>query len=215
MELKLYHYVHCPYCIRVRLALGYLGYKYTSIVVSYDDEKTPIALAGVKMLPILVVDKKAMNESLDIISVIDKNHYFQIEKITTTPDFQHFDDYLNKLGAHIHNLTMPYWIYTPEFNEKSREYFQRKKEVKRGPFKLLVKNRAEFESPLMKDLIELSEKIHPFYHEDQFSLYDILLASHLWGLYIVPEFQFPEKIHQYLQKVKKICHFNYHEDFWK
>lgn len=215
MELKLYHYVHCPYCIRVRLALGYLGYEYSSIVVPYDDEMTPIALAGVKMLPILVVDKKAIKESLDIISVIDKNHYFQIEKIISAPSFTHFDDYLNKLGANIHNLTMPYWIYTPEFNEKSREYFQRKKEVKRGPFKLLVKNRAEFESALMKDLIELSEKIHPFYLEDQFSLYDILLASHLWGLYIVPEFQFPEKIHQYLQKVKKICHFNYHEDFWK
>jgi glutaredoxin 2 len=215
MELKLYHYVHCQYCIRVRLALGYLGYEYSSIIVPYDDEKTPVSLAGVKMLPILVIDKNAMNESLDIISVIDKNHYFQIEKITSTPGFKHFDDYLNKLGANIHNLTMPYWIYTPEFNEKSREYFQRKKEVKRGPFKLLVKNRAEFESALMKDLIELSEKIHPFYLEDQFSLYDILLASHLWGLYIVPEFQFPEKIHQYLQKVKKICHFNYHEDFWK
>jgi glutaredoxin 2 len=215
MELKLYHYVHCPYCIRVRLALGYLGYEYSSIVVPYDDEKTPVSLAGVKMLPILIIDKKAMNESLDIISVIDKNHYFQIKKTTSTPGFTHFDDYLNKLGANIHNLSMPYWIYTPEFNEKSREYFQRKKEVKRGPFKLLVKNRAEFESALMKDLIELSEKLHPFYLQDQFSLYDILLASHLWSLYIVPEFQFPEKIHQYLQKVKKICHFNYHDDFWK
>jgi glutaredoxin 2 len=215
MELKLYHYVHCPYCIRVRLALGYLGYEYSSIVVPYDDEKTPIALTGVKMLPILVLDKKPINESLDIISEIDKSGYFNVKKITATPDFGNFDHYLNRLGANIHNLTMPYWIYTPEFNEKSREYFQRKKEVKRGPFKLLVQNRAQFESALMRDLLELSEKIHFFYHQDTFSLYDILLASHLWGLYIVPEFQFPEKIHHYLQKVKTLCHFNYHGDFWR
>jgi glutaredoxin 2 len=214
MELKLYHYVHCPYCIRVRLALGYLGYQYSSVVVPYDDEKTPVVLAGVKMLPILVIDKKAMNESLDIISKIDKNGYFKVEKITATPDYRNFDHYINKLGSNIHSLTIPYWIYTPEFNEKSREYFQRNKEVKRGPFKLLVKNRPQFESDLMKDLLELSEKIHPFFQQDNFSLYDLLLASHLWGLYIVPEFQFPEKIHIYLQKVKAICHFNYHEDFW-
>jgi glutaredoxin 2 len=215
MELKLYHYVHCPFCLRVRMALGYLECTYSSIVVPYNDEKTPVNLTGLKMLPILVMDNKPINESLDIISAIDKNDKFSVETVKNSSDFINFEQYLVKLGSNIHNLAMPYWIYTPEFSEKSRLYFQEKKETKRGPFKLLVKDRLKYESPLVKDLNELSTQLEPFYKSKNFSLYDILLASHLWGLYIVPEFQFPEKIHQYLQKVKALCHFNYHEDFWR
>ena len=128
MELKLYHYVHCPFCLRVRMALGYLGYTYNSVVVPYDDEKTPVNLTGVKMLPILVLDNKPINESLDIISAIDKNDKFSVNKVMKTSEFINFEQTLNKLGSHIHNLAMPYWIYTPEFNEKSRIYFQEKKD---------------------------------------------------------------------------------------
>jgi len=215
MELKLYHYVHCPFCIRVRMALGYLKLPFNSFVVPYDDEETPVRFTGQKMLPILLIDNKPMNESLDIISAVDKNNILSIEETKNSPEFKKFDQLLNKLGSNIHNLAMPYWIYTPEFDDKSRRYFQQKKEMKRGPFKLLVKERIKFESDLMKDLNELSKDIHPFYKSEKFSILDILLASHLWGLYVVPEFQFPEKIHKYLQGIKEVCHFNYHEDFWR
>ena len=61
--MKLYHYVHCPFCVRVRMGLGYLGINFESIVLAYDDEKTPVKLTGKKMLPILVSDDgKAHNE---------------------------------------------------------------------------------------------------------------------------------------------------------
>ena len=82
MAIALYHYVHCPFCVRVRLALGFLNVAYDSIVVPYDDEKTPIELVGKKMLPIAVIEGKAMNESLDIIEAIDQENFFKYQIIS-------------------------------------------------------------------------------------------------------------------------------------
>lgn len=215
MDLTFYHYVHCPFCVRVRMAAGLLKLPYKSVVLPYDDETTPLRLTGKKMLPIMVIDGKPMNESLDIIEAIDKNNLLRVGSLKADPDFRPFNDLLSKLGSNVHNLAMPYWIYTPEFNESSRAYFQKKKEEKRGPFSALVKNRDQYIKDISSDLSEVVQDLKPFYRSNVFTVYDILLAAHIWGLYVVPEFQFEEKIHQYLQKVKEHCHFDYHHDFWR
>jgi glutaredoxin 2 len=197
------------------MALGYLNIPYESVVIPYDDEKTPIELTGKKMLPVAVIDGVAHNESLDIIALADQGHRLEIPKMLQGSTFKELNSLLNQWGENIHSLAMPYWIWTPEFTPTSRQYFQQKKEVKRGPFKELVKNRAVFEEPLNRDLNLLTKSLHPFYQSKEFTIYDILIASHLWGLHIVPEYQFPEKLHDYLQKVKSLTDFDYHKDFWK
>lgn len=215
MKLKLYHYVHCPFCVRVRMTLGLLNLPYESIVVPYDDEATPFGLTGVKMLPIMEIDGMAMNESLDIMKALDKDNKLKIQDVTSSASFPEFEALLGRLGSDVHSLAMPYWIYTPEFNGHSRAYFQKKKEQKRGPFKDLVKNQKKFADSIRKELDVLESDLKPFYRSQVFTVHDILLASHIWGLYVVPEFQFSEAIHKYLQSVKDICHFNYHQDFWR
>jgi glutaredoxin 2 len=215
MTLTLYHYVHCPFCVRVRLALGHLNLPFQSVVVPYDDEATPLKLTGKKMLPILAHPTRVLNESLDIIELIDEQNKLRTKEITNAPEFKELEAYLNFLGSPIHSLAMPYWIWTPEFNDQSRSYFQKKKEEKRGPFQQLVKNRTKFIANLEAEWPLLEKELSPFYRSSTFGLPDILLAAHLWGLYVVPEFQFPPAIHLYLQRVKELCHFDYHEDFWK
>jgi glutaredoxin 2 len=215
MELKLYHYVHCPYCIRVRMTLGFLELPYQSIVVSYDDEVTPTQLCGKKMLPIMKIGSKVMNESLEIMEELDQDNKLEIGKMANKTQYKIFCDLLVRLGESVHNLAMPYWIFTPEFDESSRKYFLSKKESKRGPFSDLVRRRSEFEDNLLRDLKNIETDLIPFYQSPTFSFFDVLLASHLWGMYVVAEFQFPPQIHDYLQKIKEICHFNYHQDFWK
>jgi len=197
------------------MTLGALGLPYESVVVAYDDEKTPVSLSGKKMLPIIKVGDKVQNESLDIMAMLDKSGKFNVPELVKSGDFNELNSLLNKLGSNVHSLAMPYWIWTPEFDENSRQYFQSKKEEKRGPFKNLVKNRKTFEEPLLKDLAGVEKDLRPFYKSSEFGFFDILLASHLWGLYIVPEFQFSPEMHAYLQKVKELTHFDYHGDFWK
>lgn len=207
--ITLYHYAHCPFCLRVRFAFGLLGIKYKSIVLPYCDEETPKSLTGVKMLPIVADKDEALNESLDIIKKYDCD-----KKLIINFDLEELNLFLSKLGSPIHNLCMPYWIYTKEFNEKSRVYFQKKKELKRGPFNKLIQNKEKYLTELAPLLNELEHKLNPFYESHQLGLADICIASHLWGLYIFPEFQFSSKIHQYLQTIKSKCNFEYHLDLW-
>jgi glutaredoxin 2 len=212
--MKLYHYVHCPFCIRVRMGFGLLGQKYESVVLPYSDDKTPKALTGVKMLPILEISPgNAINESLDILKKFDPlnllswelldSHKIEVEKL------------LSDLGDPVHSLCMPYWIWTPEFDSESRKYFQEKKEIKRGPFKNIIKNKEVHLKKLEAILAnELEVALTPFYKSQNITIVDILIAAHLWGMYIFPEFQFSPKMHQYLQSVKVLSHFDYHQDFW-
>lgn len=212
--MKLYHYVHCPFCVRVRMGLGLLKINYTSHVLPYDDETTPVQLTGKKMLPILVDDQgKAMNESLDILQAQDKNNLLRWELLEENKE--QINSLLDKLGAQVHSLCMPYWVWTPEFNEQSRQYFQMKKEVKRGPFKNLIQQKEIYLSALEKILREEVEpELKPFYKSHSLTILDIMLCAHLWGMYIFPEFQFSSAVHHYLQRVKKDCNFDYHHDFW-
>ena len=125
------------------------------------------------------------------------------------------NDLINKIGGPVHSLCMPYWIWTPEFTEESRHYFKAKKEVKRGPFKNLIKNKEQFLKPLNETLSkEIEVNLNPFYKSSTLTIADLMIAAHLWGMYIFPEFQFSDKIHHYLQAVKAQTHFDYHKDFW-
>ncbi len=211
--MKLYHYVHCPFCVRVRMVLGYLNINFSSIVVAYDNEELPIKLSGKKMLPIFEFENgDIQNESLDIIKRLDSNDLLNFKFFTDSE--KDINLLLDTLGKDIHSLCMPYWIYTPEFNESSRKYFQSKKEEKRGPFNKLIQNKELYLKNLINNLDFLEENIDVFYKSKNMTIIDILIASHLWGMYIFPEFQFSNKIHQYLQNVKDKCQFEYHKDYW-
>ena len=213
--MKLYHYVHCPFCIRVRMGFGLLGTKYESIVTPYNDEATPIKLTGKKMLPIIEYDDgTTQNESLDLIKAQDISLKLGWDQLADNLEI--LNPLLDKIGGYVHNLAMPYWIWTPEFDEDSRKYFQTKKEVKRGPFKILVQNQKSFIDPLTTLLEkELMTHLKPFYKSDKLTIIDIMIAAHLWGMYVVPEFRFEEKMSDYLRSVKELTHFNYHEDYWR
>ena len=51
---KVYVYDHCPFCVRVRLALGLKNVKHTLHFLANDDIDTPKALVGKKIAPIFV-----------------------------------------------------------------------------------------------------------------------------------------------------------------
>lgn len=214
--MVLYHYIHCPFCIRVRLTLGLLGIlNYQSRVLRYDDEQTPVQLSGEKMLPIFeFADKSRSNESLLIIQKLDTNN--KLNSLEVVNNYStNIAPLLKTIGENVHSLAMPYWAWTPEFDPDSRKYFQTKKELKRGSFKNLIKNQKNYIEQLNIILKDVENKLEPFYSSKSITLHDILIVSHLLGMYTVHEFQFSEKIHSYIQTVTKNCNFSYARSFWE
>ncbi|MFZ4712821.1 MAG: glutaredoxin 2 [Bacteriovoracaceae bacterium] len=212
----LYHYSHCPFCVRVRLAFGLLNINYNTRLVAYNDEETPTKLIGKKMLPVVTDDNgKAMPESLDIINHYDISNVLNTNAIKSSKEFAEFEEFLGKVNNLVHSLCMPHWAYTKEFDAESRAYFQEKKEAKRGPFKNLVLNREKFENDLKPLLTELEYKLTPYFKNSEISIYDVMISASLWGLYVLPEFRFSPNIHAYLQNIKKRSHFDYQKDLWK
>lgn len=210
----LYHYIHCPFCVRVRMAAGFCNTPYESKVLSYEDEKTPKDLMNKKMLPILDFgDGTLLNESLDIIKKFDSQNILTLELLENLEKLEEIEMRLKALGSPIHNLCMPYWAYSQEFTPNARQYFIDKKSQKRGPFNILMSKKDDFLSELSPLLLDLESNLNPFYRSEVLTVFDIMLASHIWGMYIFPEFQFSEKLHNYLQTVKSLCSFEYHEDY--
>ncbi len=67
--LTLHVYDHCPFCIRVELALGWARVPYKRVLYGYGDMRGPTALTGKKQLPVLEFsDGQCLPESLDIIA---------------------------------------------------------------------------------------------------------------------------------------------------
>jgi len=73
---ELYVYDHCPFCVRVRMALGVKGIKHKLVFLGNDDVETPTALVGKKIAPIWVDEDGPMMESLDIIAKMDTEGTF-------------------------------------------------------------------------------------------------------------------------------------------
>lgn len=206
--ITLYHYPHCPYCIRVRLALGYLNIDYKSVVLSYDDEATPKKLTGKKMLPIATIDDKHINESLNIIYTLDVKQKFALGSISNDQEFSEVENLIKLLGDQVYPLSMPQWIHQDGWTAEAKKYFQEQKERNYITFESMRNNQKQYLRNLKPILATLEKTLCPFYKSEDFSFYDILLASHLWSLYIVPEFSFSEKLDDYLKTIAKTCHFS-------
>lgn len=213
--ITLFHYIHCPFCVRVRLALGLLKTSFNSVVLDYDDEETPIKMTGDKMLPIVKLEGQYLNESLDIIKTIDRKNILLNELIESRDNKIELSCLLEELGKSIHSLCMPYWVWTPEFTDSSRKYFREKKEIKRGHLADLMSKKSVFLNDLDKTLTKLEDHLMPFYNYKKITIMDIMIASHLWGMFIFPEFRFSDKIYNYLITIKKQTNFNYHEDYYQ
>lgn len=89
----LYNYDHCPFCVRVRLALGFKNVKHNLVFLANDDVVSPTALVGKKIAPIMRFPREKetstnnegnedyeedliMMESMEIIEYIESDERF-------------------------------------------------------------------------------------------------------------------------------------------
>lgn len=119
-----YVYDHCPYCVRVRLALGIKNVKHNVVFLQNDDIPTPTKLIGKKIAPIFSIpedDNLIMGESLDIIIKVDSDERYgntgQILPSTSRTDIK---DWQKSIQGLLRTLQRPRYVATgllPEFQQ--------------------------------------------------------------------------------------------------
>ena len=211
--MKFYHYPHCPFCQRVRLFLGFKGIPYESIAVSYADHETPEKLCGKKMLPIVEFDDgKIMNESLDILREVERRFPNPIGFVgPVEPKIQWASMIAVGIPGYF-DLLLPWYLdHYQEFRDMpdGTEYFQKKKEEKRG--KTFAELKAEgtelFKNGIRPHLEEIIEAVEDEYFimGPTFSVADCILAADLSGLRLVENIELPKEITHYIERVEKHC----------
>lgn len=125
-------YDHCPYCVRVRLALGIKNVKHNVNFLPNDDFDTPIAMCGKKIAPILEVpseggDSFIMTESMDIVEYFDKDDRFgPTDAIKPASGRSDVKAWMKETKDLLRLLHRPRYMKSalPEFQQQdSRDYF--------------------------------------------------------------------------------------------
>jgi len=210
--MKFYHYPHCPFCQRVRLALAYKGVEYEDIVLSYADVETPTNLVGAKMLPIIDFgDGTVMPESLDLVAELEKRFpepalYFA----DTSEDLAWASRAIMSIPGWF-DVALPYYLDAyaahAEFDEAGTAYFKDGKEAKRGvTFEQLKAAAPErYKQSIEAPLRAIAEKLNEGFVGEAFSAADCVLAADMFGMSLVPGVELPAGIESYLKSVEEVC----------
>lgn len=198
--MKLYIYDHCPFCVRARMIFGLRGIPFDTVVLSNDDEDTPIRMIGAKQVPILEkYDGSFMGESLDIVRHIDESAGKGRLKEDIRPEIQTWFD---KVGDYSNKLSQPRYIRAglPEFaTPEAIAYFQTKKEKTIGSFAKNLDKTAQYLDTLHQDLSELSALTRSSDGlNGETGMEDILVFPVLRNLTIVRGIEWPSEILSYL-----------------
>ncbi len=205
MKPIVYYYEHCPYCIRVLTFAGLADIDLDTKVLLNDDEQTPIAMTGVKSLPILEYSpKQYMGESLDIIDYLCEQFAVELEK--NTDELNTVNQFLQDNRLLIYGLSMPRWVQMPfaEFaTDEAIGYFTHKKTQSIGNFQEAIDNTSLYS----KKLIAVLEKQAPLFNglvQKPNSLASIMLFSALFGLSCVKDFQWTKPSKNFMQTMSKL-----------
>jgi len=202
-ECILHCYDHCPYCIRVELALTFLGVPYTREVYGYGDFEGPKKLTGKKQLPVLEHLGHKTPESLDIIDILDANTpHRSIPPKTNRSDL---DEWLRDSKGTRTNLTRPRVFKVPVkdwANIEDTRYATQK-------YEKLGFNYSQAKARTADLIVEMNEWLEKFsdkllydtqsVNEFGFGMDDILVIPHLRTLTCVKGLKWPDKLRKYLE----------------
>jgi glutaredoxin 2 len=226
-----YVYDHCPYCVRVRFALGLKNIKHNLHFLMNDDAATPTALIGKKIAPIFewpTAQQICMAESLDIIQFTESDSRFGptqvIKPATDRADIRAWQKSVQDL---LRGLQRPRYVATgllPEFQQldgrhafiKNHQLPPWSKSEWRNDISL-EERIAHYEAAFFKDpasdieelnrkLVELNDVLFSEHHcsEGGLSYDDIDLFSRLRSVTIIKDVTWPAKLRAYMDNMSAL-----------
>lgn len=225
-----YVYDHCPFCVRVRLALGLKNVKHKIYFMANDDVPTPTKLVGKKIAPIFEFpeDDLVMAESMDIIKLIDSDERFgPVGAILPSSGRKDLKAWQKSVQNLLRTLQRPRYVATgllPEFQQlDSRHAFIKnhqlppydKEEWKEmeaeEKLRIYADTMASDPAPLIEELnarlVELDDIVfsETYCTEGGLSLDDIDLWARLRSVTIIKGVQWPEGLRKYMDNISELA----------
>ncbi len=198
--MKLYMFEHCSLCFRVRMAAALKGLHLQDVPVLDDDTKTLTALAGKRVVPILVKDDgRAMLESMDMVSYIDA----QGEPLFTGPEHEAISAWAQEAADRTAPLTWPRYplLGLPEFGTVAAlNHYNLRKRKALGDFTEILAHTRRYIDELMPHLERLDELIvSPNAINGTLSRDDVRVLPLLRSAAVVKGLQFPPTVRSYFE----------------
>jgi GrxB family glutaredoxin len=227
-----YVYDHCPFCVRVRAALGLKNIKHTVHFLANDDVATPTKLVGKKIAPIFEWKEAdvCMPESMDIVNLVDGDARLgptgMIKPASGRDDLKAWQSSVRDL---LRNLQRPRYVATgllPEFQQldgrhafiknhplvgfsknewKNSQAMTIEEKVKMYA-EAMAKDPASYIEELNRKLIELNDIVYSEYHcsPGGISLDDIDLFARLRSITIIKGVDWPQKLRNYMDNMAEL-----------
>lgn len=228
----MYVYDHCPFCVRVRFALGVKNVKHHVHFLANDDVPTPTALVGKKIAPVWVWPEAdiVMAESLDICRLVDADERFgPVQAIRPATERTDIRDWQKSVQSLLRTLQRPRYVATgllPEFQQRdARDAFvanhqlppYEKNEWKGSDGPTLAEkwqlyrdardaDPTQHLQALNEKLVELDELLDSEYHcsPGGLSYDDVDLFARLRSVTIVKGVQWPTKLRAYMDYMAEL-----------
>jgi glutaredoxin 2 len=227
---NVYVYDHCPFCVRVRFALGLKNVKHLIRFMANDDIATPTALVGKKISPIFewAEGDICMNESMDIIKIVDADERFgPIDVFLPATGRDDIKAWQKSVQVLLRVLQRPRYVATglmPEFQqhdgrhafimnhqmppyEKSEWKENMSVEERLSIYaEAMAKDPTDNIEELNRKLVELDDIIFSEYHcsPGGLSYDDIDLFSRLRSITIVKDVIWPKKLRAYMDNMSEL-----------
>lgn len=213
---RVYQYDHCPYCVRVRYALGVKNVKHELIWLHNDDVATPTAMVGKKVVPIFApnggaVEGPFVRESLDIVSAVDSDaKYGPTGTFKAASGRTDISGWFSSNVEQIRRLTRPRVVdaYLPEFaTADARAAFVKNHALPEpSDYATNLANTKQHLAVIQEKMAQLDEMIYSaeFCTEGGLSVDDIDLFPRLRTLSLVKDIEWPEKTLAYMNYHSKL-----------
>jgi glutaredoxin 2 len=200
--MKLYMFEHCSLCFRVRMTAAIKRKDLQEVVVLDDDTDIMVALAGKRVVPILVKDDgQPMLESMDMVRYIDGLG----EPVLTGPQRPEIAVWEERITPKAARLTQPRYplLGLPEFGSAAAlDHYHVRKRKALGDLVELRANTRRYINELMPDLEAIDRMIeNPRAVNGALSFDDVRVLPLLRSLAVVKGLRFPQRLRDYFESM--------------
>ncbi len=208
--LALIHFNFCPFCQRVRLALGYKQLAFNEIDARFYGPEYFLDISGFDRLPVIVYDDGTrQSESMEIIADLDRRFPETSSLLQENILPEEMDSVLawrTRISGPLFRLLAPVLTQYPGLGDDDRamQYYRPRMETwLEDNLEGLSENRHTWYAAMLPDIEWVTERVtRNGFFSTCFSAADALITADLTGLRMLKDIELPAALRAYFSRVE-------------